>query len=180
MKVEMICSGFGGQGVLTTGLILAEAGMKLGMNVLWYPSYGAAMRGGTANCVVKFSDKAIASPNAKHIDILIALNAPAVDKFEERLRPDGLLLVNSSLVPDDREYRKDIRVVKVPVAEIAAKLENPKGANIVMMGALAKNSDLFAADDLERLINEYFEKKGKINPKNSLCFRAGTELNAAE
>lgn len=86
MMVEMICAGFGGQGVLTTGLILAEAGMKLGMNVLWYPSYGSEMRGGTANCTIKFSDKEIASPCAKKIDILMAMNAPAIDKFESSLR----------------------------------------------------------------------------------------------
>lgn len=175
--VEMICAGFGGQGVLTTGLILAEAGMKLGMNILWYPSYGSEMRGGTANCTIKFSDSEIASPCAKNIDILLAMNGPAIDKFESSIRPGGLLLVNSSLVPDSRCYRGDIKVVKVPVAEEAAKLENPKGANIVMMGALAANSELFATDDLERLINEYFEKKGKNNPKNSLCFRAGTMVH---
>jgi 2-oxoglutarate ferredoxin oxidoreductase subunit gamma len=175
--VEMICAGFGGQGVLTTGLILAEAGMKLGMNILWYPSYGSEMRGGTANCTVKFSDEEIASPYASAIDILLAMNAPAIDKFEKRLRPGGLLLVNSSLVHADRSYRDDIRVVRVPVAEIAASLENPKGANIVMMGALAANSALFSADDLERLINEYFEKKGKINPKNSACFKAGAKVH---
>lgn len=119
MMVEMICAGFGGQGVLTTGLILAEAGMKLGMNVLWYPSYGSEMRGGTANCTIKFSDKEIASPCAKKIDILMAMNAPAIDKFESSLRPGGLLLVNSSLV-HEREYRDDIKVVKVPMTEIAA------------------------------------------------------------
>lgn len=164
MMVEMICAGFGGQGVLTTGLILAEAGMKLGMNVLWYPSYGSEMRGGTANCTVKFSDKEIASPCAKKIDILMGMNAPAIDKFESSLRPGGLLLVNSSLV-HEREYRDDIRVVKVPMTEIAAEHENPKGANIVMMGAMAANSDLFTEDDLERLINEFFEKKGKTTPK---------------
>ena len=175
MMVEMICAGFGGQGVLTTGLILAEAGMKLGMNVLWYPSYGSEMRGGTANCTIKFSDKEIASPCAKKIDILMAMNAPAIDKFESSLRPGGLLLVNSSLV-HEREYRDDIKVVKVPMTEIAAENENPKGANIVMMGAMAANSDLFTEDDLERLTNEFFEKKGKINPKNSLCFRAGHRL----
>ncbi|MBS1401547.1 MAG: 2-oxoacid:acceptor oxidoreductase family protein [Oscillospiraceae bacterium] len=175
--VEMICAGFGGQGVLTTGLILAEAGMKLGMNILWYPSYGSEMRGGTANCTIKFSDTEIASPYAKQIDILMAMNAPAIDKFEHSLRPGGLLLVNSSLVHDERTFRDDIKVVKVPMSEVAAQYENPKGANIVMMGALAANSDLFAPEDLERLINEYFEKKGKINPKNALCFRAGVEIH---
>ena len=147
------------------------------MNVLWYPSYGSEMRGGTANCTIKFSDKEIASPCAKKIDILMAMNAPAIDKFESSLRPGGLLLVNSSLV-HEREYRDDIKVVKVPMTEIAAEHENPKGANIVMMGAMAANSDLFTEDDLERLTNEFFEKKGKINPKNSLCFRAG-ELHGA-
>ena len=77
----------------------------------------------------------------------------------------------------EREYRDDIQVVKVPMTEIAAEYENPKGANIVMMGAMAANSDLFTEDDLERLTNEFFEKKGKINPKNSLCFRAGTQIH---
>lgn len=104
------------------------------------------------------------------------MNAPAIDKFESSLRPGGLLLVNSSLV-HEREYRDDIKVVKVPMTEIAAEHENPKGANIVMMGAMAANSDLFTEDDLERLTNEFFEKKGKINPKNSLCFRAGTQIH---
>ena len=126
MMVEMICAGFGGQGILFAGKIIA--------------------------------------------------NAPAIDKFESSLRPGGLLLVNSSLV-HEREYRDDIKVVKVPMTEIAAENENPKGANIVMMGAMAANSDLFTEDDLERLTNEFFEKKGKINPKNSLCFRAGTQIH---
>ena len=157
MMVEMICAGFGGQGVLTTGLILAEAGMKLGMNVLWYPSYGSEMRGGTANCTIKFSDKEIASPCAKKIDILMAMNAPAIDKFESSLRPGGLLLVNSSLV-HEREYRDDIRVVKVPMTEIAAEQENPKGANIVMMGAMAANSDLFTEDERTENYINYFHK----------------------
>jgi|GEM_PF-151915 transcriptional regulator with XRE-family HTH domain len=124
MKVDMICAGFGGQGVLTTGLILADAGMKLGMNILWYPSYGSEMRGGTANCTVKFSDEEIASPYAKTCDILMAMNAPAIDKFQERIKPGGLLLLNSSLVHEDKKLRSDIRVVRVPMADIAAQYEN--------------------------------------------------------
>lgn len=175
---EIICSGFGGQGVLTAGLILADAGMEAGKCVTWYPSYGSEMRGGTANCNVKISDEEIPSPycGAGTTDIVFTLNNAAIDKFEGMLRPGGLLLVNSSLV-HEREYRDDIKVVKVPMTEIAAEHENPKGANIVMMGAMAANSDLFTEDDLERLTNEFFEKKGKINPKNSLCFRAGTQIH---
>ena len=173
---EIICSGFGGQGVLVAGMILADAGMEDGKNVTWYPSYGSEMRGGTANCNIKISEEEIPSPYCHQLDILYTLNDAAIDKFESSLRPGGLLLVNSSLV-HEREYRDDIRVVKVPMTEIAAEHENPKGANIVMMGAMAANSDLFTEDDLERLINEFFEKKGKINPKNSLCFRAGTQIH---
>ena len=173
---EIICSGFGGQGVLVAGMILADAGMEDGKNVTWYPSYGSEMRGGTANCNIKISEEEIPSPYCHQLDILYTLNDAAIDKFESSLRPGGLLLVNSSLV-HEREYRDDIQVVKVPMTEIAAEYENPKGANIVMMGAMAANSDLFTEDDLERLTNEFFEKKGKINPKNSLCFRAGTQIH---
>ena len=173
---EIICSGFGGQGVLVAGMILADAGMEDGKNVTWYPSYGSEMRGGTANCNIKISEEEIPSPYCHQLDILYTLNDAAIDKFESSLRPGGLLLVNSSLV-HEREYRDDIQVVKVPMTEIAAEYENPKGANIVMMGAMAANSDLFTEDDLERLTNEFFEKKGKINPKNGLCFRAGTQIH---
>ncbi len=171
--VEIICAGFGGQGVLTAGMMLIDAGMEQGKNVLFYPSYGSEMRGGTANCSVKISDKKIASPICKTLDILFSMNAPAIDKFESRLKPGGLLLVNSSVVPDDRTYRDDIKVVKVPVTDIATELENPKGANIVMLGALAANSDLFTPEYMEEAIEKFFLKKGKKNPKNALCFQRG-------
>ena len=172
---EIICAGFGGQGVLTAGMMLVNAGMEQGKQVLFYPSYGSEMRGGTANCSVKISDKRIPSPICKHLDILFAMNAPAIDKFEERLKPGGLLLVNSSVVPEDRTYRDDIRVVKVPINEIAAEEKNPRGANIVLLGALAANSDLFTPEYLEQAIDSFFAKKGKVNPKNALCFRRGVQ-----
>ncbi len=91
----MIFSGFGGQGILTTGMIAAEAGMKLGMNVTWYPSYGSQMRGGTANCNVKLDARPIASPYVKSIDILCAMNVASVDKFQENMKPGALLLVDA-------------------------------------------------------------------------------------
>lgn len=177
MMVEMICAGFGGQGVLTTGLILAEAGMKLGMNVLWYPSYGSEMRGGTANCTIKFSDKEIASPCAKKIDILMAMNAPAIDKFESSLRPGGLLLVNSSLVEPDRKYRDDVKVIKVPANDIAEEENNIHGLNLVMLGALACAYPDFDVDEMCSAVNYYFfKKKGKEFPKNEACFRRGVAV----
>ncbi len=177
MAKEMICAGFGGQGVLTAGMILINAGMELDKNVLFYPSYGSEMRGGTANCTVKISDGLIASPISKNPDILLTMNTPAIDKFEDQLKPGGLLLVNSSIVPDDRTYRDDIKVVKVPATDIAMDVNNPKGANLVMLGALAANSDLFTVEYLEQAIVSFFEKKGKgkFNEKNVACYRRGVE-----
>lgn len=174
--VEMICAGFGGQGVLTTGLIVAHAAMMLDREVTWYPSYGSEMRGGTANCTIKIDDKPIASPYSKHPDIVCALNAPAIDKFMPALKPGGYLFVNTSLITEEREYRDDIRVVKVPMSEVAAEHGNPKGANLVLLGAVAAHTKLFEVDVLDRLVAEYFAKKGKINPKNSDCLRAGATL----
>ncbi|HIV34437.1 MAG TPA: 2-oxoacid:acceptor oxidoreductase family protein [Candidatus Blautia intestinigallinarum] len=177
MAKEMICAGFGGQGVLTAGMILINAGMELDKNVLFYPSYGSEMRGGTANCTVKISDGLIASPISKNPDILLTMNTPAIDKFEDQLKPGGLLLVNSSIVPEDRTYRDDIKVVKIPATDIAMEVNNPKGANLVMLGALAANSDLFTVDYLEKAIVSFFEKKGKgkFNEKNVACYRRGVE-----
>ena len=174
---EIICAGFGGQGVLVAGMIIIYAGMGEGKQVTWFPSYGAEMRGGTANCTVKISDKLIASPISKKPDILFTMNTPAIDKFEERLKPGGLLLVNSSIVPDDRKYRDDITVVKVPATDIAAEVKNPKGANLVMLGALAAHSDLFSIEYMESAIVSFFEKKGKgkFNEKNVACYRRGVE-----
>ena len=111
---EIICSGFGGQGVLVAGMILADSGMEAGKNVTWYPSYGAEMRGGTAGCNVVISDEEIASPFCREVDILLTMNETAVDHYEKQLRPGGLLLVNSSIVHADRTYRDDVTCIKVP------------------------------------------------------------------
>ena len=94
MNKEIICAGFGGQGVLTAGLILAEAGFRKGQNLTWYPSYGSEMRGGTANCNVKLSDEEIGSPYCNELDILLAMNAPSVERFEHMIKPGGILLYN--------------------------------------------------------------------------------------
>ena len=120
--IEVICSGFGGQGVLVAGMILADAGMEDNKQVSWYPSYGFEMRGGAANCDVKISDEEIPSPFCLEPDIVYTLNETAIDTYESRLKPGGVLLVNSSLVPDERTYRDDIQVIKVPATTIADEL----------------------------------------------------------
>lgn len=172
---EIICSGFGGQGVLVAGMILADAGMEAGKNVTWYPSYGSEMRGGTANCNIKISEEEIPSPYCHELDILYTLNDAAIDKFEKMLKPGGLLLVNSSLARKDRVYRDDIRVIKAPATDIGNELQNPRGTNIVMLGALSCASKDFDVDYMRGAIDYFFAKKGKVNPKNALCFDRGVE-----
>lgn len=177
MKKEIICAGFGGQGVLTAGMILIEAGMHQEKEVLFYPSYGSEMRGGTANCTVKISDKRIASPVSKHPDILLALNVPAVDKFEKELKPGGVLFINSSIVPTERRFREDITVASVPATDLAVEEKNLKAANLVMLGAFARYAGLFDEKYLQEEILKFFEKKGKgkYNQKNALCFERGVK-----
>ena len=177
---EIICSGFGGQGVLVAGMILADSGMEAGKNVTWYPSYGAEMRGGTAGCNVVISDEEIASPFCAQVDILFTMNESAIDKYESKLRPGVLLLVNSSIVHADKTYRDDVKVVKVSATDIANELGNPRGANIVMLGALAEAHPDFDGDYMCGAIDTYFAKKGKTNPKNALCFKRGAEEAAKQ
>ncbi|HHW95044.1 MAG TPA: oxidoreductase [Mogibacterium sp.] len=173
-KTEIICAGFGGQGVLVTGLIIANAAMESDKEILWYPSYGVEMRGGTANCNVKISDEEIASPFVKEADIVIALNEASVMKFEPRVKAGGTLIVNSSTVKP-RKYRDNIKVYEVPATDIANKLGNPRGANVVVLGALARNTDLFEPAYLKQSIDSFFEKRGRDNPKNALCFDEGVK-----
>lgn len=179
MLTEIICSGFGGQGVLTAGLILADAGMESGKHVTWYPSYGSEMRGGTANCNVKISDEEISSPycGAGEVDILFTLNNAAIDKFESMLRPGGLLLVNSSLVDSSKKFRDDISVIKVPANAIAEEEDNVHGVNLVMLGALAHAYIGFDEEEMCAAVNYYFyKKKKKAFPKNEACFRRGMKI----
>ena len=170
---EIICAGFGGQGVLVAGMIITYAGMDEGKNVTWFPSYGAEMRGGTANCTVKINKDEIPSPYSKKLDILIALNEVSINKFENQLKPGGTLVVNSSLVSENRDYRDDINVVKVDATNIANELDNPRGMNIVALGAMAKSTGLFDTEYLKKSIDKFFADKGKVNPKNALCFDRG-------
>lgn len=168
----IICAGFGGQGVLTAGLILAKTGMNNEKNVTWIPSYGSEMRGGTANCNIKISDGKISSPFVKEIDILIAMNTPSVVKFEPLVKKGGLIIVNSTIV-NNYKFRGDVEVIAVEATAIAEAAENHRGANIVTLGALAASGKLFDKKTTIEGIEEFFEAKGKNNPQNVLCFENG-------
>lgn len=178
--IEIICSGIGGQGVLVAGMVLADIAMEDGKNVSWYPSYGFEMRGGAANCEVKIGDGQLQSPYCLEPDILLTMSEAAIDTFEDRLKPGGVLLVNSSLVHPDRVYRDDIKVFRIPATEIAGELDNPRGTNIIMLGALAGASDLYDVDHVRAGMEHYFSKKGKNNPHNVESFNRGAQAAQAQ
>jgi len=131
---SVLVAGSGGQGILFIGKLLAQAAMQEGKNVTWFPSYGAEMRGGTANCTVVISEETIGSPVVRNPDILIVLNTPSLERFQERLKPGGTLVLDTSLVKGN--IRDDIRVIGVPATEVAVSLGSPRAANMVVLGAV--------------------------------------------
>ena len=135
MKETLIIAGFGGQGVLSMGKILAYSGVMQDFEVTWMPSYGPEMRGGTANCSVIVSDDPVASPLVDKADVIVAMNRPSLDKFEEHVKPGGVLVINSSII-DRKAVRDDIQVVYCDANAIAESIGNPKGANVAILGAV--------------------------------------------
>ena len=173
MKKEIIISGFGGQGGLAIGKNLAEAGMAEGLNVTWAPSYGPEMRGGTANCSVVLSDKAIGSPVFARSTELIALNEPSLVKFEAGVLPGGTVFVNSDVVTD-KVSRPDLTAHYIPCAKIAEEVGNPKVANMVMLGAYVAATKILKPETIEKMIAEMFTgPKAKFVPLNIEAFRRG-------
>ena len=166
-------AGFGGQGVLLLGLGLASTGMKLGYHVSWLPSYGPEMRGGTANCSVHISTDRIGSPVVADIDILAAFNLPSVKKFEADLRPGGTIFYNSSII-DEKPTREDIDIVPVPATGLADELGNVKAANMVMFGAIAEKTGLFAIEDVCKHLNSFINKP-KLIPLNEQAVAKGAQ-----
>ncbi len=137
MDSNVLISGYGGQGVLFVGQLLAEAAMNLGLNCTWTPAYGAEMRGGTVNCTVCVSDDEVASAYVETPENVIALNAPSFDRFESKIKPGGVMIVNSSLVKAEPK-RNDISYKFIPMTEIAHEIGSEKVANIVSLGAFIK------------------------------------------
>jgi len=139
---EMLFAGFGGQGIMFMGKLLAQAGLESGRHVTWMPSYGAEVRGGTAYSMTKISSDEIASPIVVQPDILVVMNKPSLVKYEANVKENGTLILNRSLI-DEAPKRKDITVLKIPMTEIASKLGNTRCANMVAVGAVSKRSKLF-------------------------------------
>lgn len=170
---EIMIAGFGGQGVLSLGVMLANSGLRNGKNVTWLPSYGSEQRGGTANCFVKIDDEEVASPYVDESDILITLNEPSYVKFKDKVKKGGYLFVNSSLVYS-RDDRTDIHVVRVPVTELATEFGDPRVANVMMLGVILAHTDLVALEVVDLALSEYFASKGeKVIAFNKKALRAG-------
>ncbi|MCL2390230.1 MAG: 2-oxoacid:acceptor oxidoreductase family protein [Endomicrobia bacterium] len=149
MYDEIIIAGFGGQGVLLAGTLIAQAAIEQGLHTTWFPSYGAEMRGGTANSTVIVSDDEIGSPIAFNPNALIALNEPSLNKFMPRMTESSVIIANSSIIPQNKEYR--IKLYFVPVTDIADKeIKNVKTANLVAVGALIKALEINCANPRRR------------------------------
>ncbi|NQV14649.1 2-oxoacid:acceptor oxidoreductase family protein [bacterium] len=171
---EIRISGFGGQGVLTLGVWLSEIGMREDLNVSWIPSYGPEMRGGTANCHVKLSRTSIGSPLVTHPSILIAMNRPSLEKFEEDVIEGGAIIWDNSLI-DIEPTRKDIKNIPVPATEIANELGNTRISNVVILGVLAGFSDFLDPLVVQRVLPLIFKKKHLLEI-NLKAFQKGLEL----
>lgn len=175
MQNDVIMAGFGGQGILLIGKMLAYAGMHEGKEVSWLPSYGPEMRGGTCNCTVVISDRTVGSPVIQSPRAVLAMNLPSLDKFEANVRPGGLLLVNTSLI--NREpARSDVRVVKVAANEIANELGNPRGANMVALGAYVGASGAVSLEEVELVVRETFASKPKVVDVNLEALHRGFDI----
>ena len=176
MLEKVIIAGFGGQGVMLMGRLLAYAGMLEGKNVAWMPSYGPEMRGGTANCTVIISSEEIASPVVPDPMSIIAMNKPSLDKFEPTVEKDGLILVNSSLV-EQKVNRDDVAVVRVPANDIANKLGNLRVANMVVLGAYVKKSGVVKLETIFKVLEKTLTgPKQKLIDINKEALKIGAEL----
>ncbi|MGS0972004.1 MAG: 2-oxoacid:acceptor oxidoreductase family protein [Candidatus Izemoplasmataceae bacterium] len=152
---QLIIAGFGGQGVMLMGQLLSFAATNKDINTLWFPSYGPETRGGTANCSVTISEESVNSPVISKPDSLIIMNKPSLAKFQDKLKKDGCLFINTSLVKDV-PIRDGVNVYKIPANDIASKLGNPKVANMVMMGAYLAVTKVFSQEDIIEVLKEKF------------------------
>lgn len=173
MLEEIIIAGFGGQGVMSMGQLLAYAGMKEGKNVSWLPSYGPEQRGGTANCAVVISDEEIGSPVVTRPSAAIVLNDPSFDKFEPRIHSGGVLITNSSLVTRVSK-RVDISIIEVRATEMANELGNVRVTNMILLGAYLANVNILSLDSvIQSLSNVLSPEKHHLIDLNKKALNRG-------
>jgi len=178
MQTEIIISGFGGQGILFAGQLLAYAALDSGKHVTWIPSYGPEMRGGTAHCTVIISDKPIGSPIVRTPQAALVMNLPSFDKYEELVKSGGVMVVNESLI-DKTCDRKDLDVVQVQATKIADELGNRRMANLVMLGGLLGRLPVLPVESVAQALKEHIPDRHKDTiPANLAALNRGVELAA--
>jgi 2-oxoglutarate ferredoxin oxidoreductase subunit gamma len=177
---ELIIAGFGGQGIILAGRLLAQTAMKAGKEVTYMPSYGAEVRGGTANCMIVIADEPIASPLVSTPDSLIAMNKASLSKFAPHLKKNGLLVMNSSLIDNKPHVPETVEVLAVPADELAVELGNPKVANMVALGAYLQRKGFLSIDaaaaSLAETIATWYHK---TLPVNTQALHRGAEFAKA-
>jgi len=180
MQTEIVIAGFGGQGVLFAGQMLAFAGMDTGKDVTWMPSYGPEMRGGTANCTVVVADEEIGSPLVRHPRAAIVMNLPSLDKYETTVIPDGVLVVNTSLV-NRSVQRTDLVSVMIPANEIAEAIGDRRLTNMVLLGALLEKLPVLPLSAIEEALKNHLpERHRRFLPSNLEALRQGAAYARGE
>lgn len=174
MEHRIIIAGFGGQGIMFLGKLLAYSGMLENKHVTWIPSYGPEMRGGTANCAVVISDKKIGSPIVDEPDFAVVMNKASCDKFCTRVKENGILIINSSIVTDHNAAGDKIKVFDVPANKIAEECGSSKAANIVLLGSLVGQGGIISQETaVESLKNEVGSKRPELLSMNIKAFEQG-------
>ncbi len=173
---RFVMAGFGGQGIMSLGMMITYAGMIENKEVSWLPSYGPEMRGGTANCNVIVSDQPVGSPLiTTNATCAVVMNLPSFQKFESSVQPGGKLLINSSLI-DQKSERKDIEVYYVPCNELANELGNPRVANMIMLGAILELVKPVKEESIyEAFIEVFGENKAHLLPINKEAIKKGAD-----
>ena len=178
-NLNILFAGFGGQGVLFAGKVVAYAALIANKQLSWLPSYGPEMRGGTANCYVVISDDPVGAPKVNQADYVVCLNDPSMAKFKDAVVPGGTIFVNSSVVTIAPE-REDVHLVKVDAGSIAIELGNPKCLNLVIVGAIIGYTEVLPAENvLQTAFRKLGAKRPELNPINEAAFRRGWEIGHA-
>ncbi|MCI5817740.1 MAG: 2-oxoacid:acceptor oxidoreductase family protein [Prevotella sp.] len=176
MKQEVIISGFGGQGVLSMGKILAYSGLMEGKEVTWMPAYGPEQRGGTANVTVIVSDERISSPILSKYDVAIVLNQPSLDKFETKVKPGGILIYDGFGIINP-PTRKDISVYRIDAMDKAAELKNAKVFNMIVLGGLLKVCSVVSDNGVEKALYKTLpERHHALIPLNMKAIQEGKTI----
>lgn len=178
MQSEVQFAGFGGQGIMLMGQILAQAAMDEGYEVVWIPSYGPEMRGGTAYCTVVISDRLIGSPIIRNPGHLVAMNSPSLEKFAPFVKAGGVIFINSSIISIDAG-RDNVDILRVPVIDIAKELGNVKTANIIALAAFVSRSKVVKFNSLEDAVRAKFAQKEKLIPLNMKALEEGKKAALA-